>query len=362
MKVAKLVKFAQFVKDDKGKVQKIIPGEIRMDDEPIPEINDNQVLLKVLYAGVCGSDMQIYHGLHMAVTEDKLPRVMGHELSARIVKVGKNVKEYKVGEKVVVQPQVFCGECYPCKIGRFNVCEHLEVMGVHRDGFNKEYAAVDPYCLHHVPQDAPSDLLALVEPLSVGVGSIKRSHFQGANVCVVGAGTIGNCVAQAAKNLGAGKVMVTDVIQDKLDYALECGIDYAMNTSKMSLKDAIEKCYGMRKADVIVDCVASPYVFQTILDATRPSSEVVLTGNYKAPVELFIPRIQRREVTLIGHMMYVREDFEDAIRLISEGKINTSKLISQRWKFDDYQKALEFADENPSQVMKMIIKIASDED
>ncbi len=361
MKVAKLVKFAQFVKDENGRTKEIIPGEIRIDEEPIPEISDSEVLLKILYFGICGSDQQIYHGQHMSVTEDKLPRVMGHELSARIVKVGKNVTDFQVGEKVVVEPQVYCGECYPCRIGRFNVCEHLEVMGVHRDGFNCEYAAIDPKYLHHVPQDIPADLLAIVEPLAVGVGCIKRSHYKGSNICIVSGGTIGNLAAQAAKGLGAGKVLVTDLLQHKLDYALECGVDYAMNTGEMTLKEAIYKCFGDRGADVIVDCVATPPVFNTILDATRPASEIVVTGNYKVPAEIFIPRLQRREISLIGHMMYVREDYADAIRLLSEGKINTSKLISQRWDFKDYQKAMEFGDAHPSEVMKMVVKVAEDE-
>lgn len=357
MKAAKLVKFAETVRDENGRIKEIIPGAFEFTEEPIPEINDDQVLLKVLYIGVCASDQQIYHGLHKSVTEDKLPRIMGHEVSAKIEKVGANVKDFKVGEVVTVEPQVTCGECYPCQQGRFNVCEHLSVMGVHEDGFIQEYAACDAKYLHHTPEGMDPELVAIVEPLAVGVGSIKRSDFVGKNVVVVGAGTIGNCVAQAAKGLGAGKVMVTDINQEKLDYALECGIDYAVDTSKISLKDAIEQHFGVHKADVIVDCVAAPPVFQTILDAARPNSQIVITGNYKAPLTFEVPKIQRREISIIGHMMYVREDFADAIRLLAEGKINTTKLISQRWSFEQYPEAFVFADANPLKVMKMVVKV-----
>ena len=328
-------------------------------EDAIPECGPDQVLLKVLYVGVCASDQQIYHGLHKSVPAEKLPRIMGHEVSAEIVAVGSNVTGYKVGEMVVVEPQVTCGKCYPCQIGRFNVCEDLSVMGVHQDGFIREYAVCDAKLLHHTPDGMDPELAAIVEPLSVGVGSIKRSRlFRGGNVVIVGAGTIGNCAAQAAKNLGAAKVMVTDINQDKLDYAMECGMDYAINTTQITLKDAIEKYFGVRKADVIVDCVAAPPVFQTMLDASRPSSEIIVTGNYKAPVTLEMPRIQRREVEIIGHMMYVREDFADAIRLLAEGKINTRKLISQRWDFEQYRDAFIFADANPLEVMKMVVKVA----
>ena len=359
MKTAKLIKFASFERDESGKVTKINPGAFRYDDDPIPEVGDDEVLLRVLSFGICASDIQIYHGMHKSVTEDKLPRVMGHEVSCVIEKLGRNVTGFSVGEKVAVEPQVYCGKCYPCLTGRFNVCEHLEVMGVHRDGFNTEYYACDVKYLHKVPQDMSIDHITVVEPLSVGVGSIKRSRkFKGGNVVVVGAGTIGNCVAQAAKGLGAGKVMVTDINQDKLDYALECGVDYAVNTKDISLKEAIEQCYGIQKADVIVDCVAAPPVFQTILDATRPDSEIIITGNYKANVNFFLPQIQRREVNIIGHMMYVREDYQDAIRLLYDGKINTEKFISQRWEFDEYPKAFEFADSHPMDYMKMIVHVS----
>lgn len=356
MKVAKLVKFANFVKDENGRVTKIIPGEFRIEDEPIPEVGDDDVLLKTLKLGICGSDIQIYHGMHKAVTEEKLPRIMGHEAACVIAKVGKNVRDYKIGEKVAVEPQVYCGHCYPCLSGRFNVCEHLEVMGVHRDGFASEYYACDAKYLHKVPQNISDDLLALVEPLSVGVGSCHRAtKLVGGNVVVVGAGTIGNCIVQAAKGLGAGKVLVTDLVDDKLEYAKECGADFAYNTGKITLKEAVEDAFGVRKADVIIDAVANPYVFQTILDATRPNSEVIMTGNYKKPVTLDVPRIQRREVSLIGHMMYVREDYDDAINLLAEGKINTRKLISQHFSFDHYGDAFTFADEHPSDYMKMMI-------
>jgi len=333
----------------------IEPYKIQLEEVPIPEINDDQVLLKILAFGVCASDMQMYHGKHQYCA---MPVVMGHEASAVIEKAGANVTDYRVGDKATIEPQVFCGKCYPCRQNRFNVCEHLKVMGVHMDGCNCEYFAADPKYLHHVPDQLTDEQIALIEPLSVGVGSVKRSRmFQGGNVVVVGAGTIGNFVAQAAKGLGAGKVMVTDLNQDKLDYVLECGIDYAVNTEIITLKEAVEKIFGVQKADVIIDCAAVPSVFQSILDAARPNSEIILTGNYKVPVELEIPKIQRNEISLIGHMMYVREDFEDAIQLLKDGKVTISRTVSQEYDFDYYPEALDFADKNPDKVIKMIIKM-----
>lgn len=338
------------------KVAKVVePYKVEFEDRPMPTYGDDQVLLKILAFGICGSDMQIYHGMHPVA---QFPLVMGHEISAVVEEVGKNVTDYKPGDKVTIEPQLFCGECPACRAGRFNVCKDIKVMGVYTDGCNCEYFACDARYLHHVPDFLSDEQIALVEPLAVGVASVKRSHlYKGGNVVVVGAGTIGNCVAQAAKGLGAGKVLITDIIDSKLEYALECGIDYAYNTGKMTLAEAIEKAFGGEGADVIIDCAAHPAVFQSMLDAARNNSEIVITGSYKAPISFNLTRIQRSEVSIIGHFMYVREDFEDAIRLLSEGKITISKTVSQVYPFDQYPEALKFADEHPEQVMKIIVKM-----
>lgn len=329
------------------------PCRIVMEEERIPEIRETQVLLKILCFGVCGSDMQIYHGKHKAVT---MPVVMGHEMAALVVKTGDYVRQFQEGDKVTVEPQIMCGSCYPCQTGRFNVCENLKVMGVHVDGCNCEYYAVEEKYLHHIPSDMEPEKAALAEPLAVAVGCVGRSRrIQGGNVLVVGAGTIGNLVIQAAKAAGAKRILAADRNDERLQYAKICGADDTANTETVDLKTAVEVCFGVRKADVIIDCAAVPAVFKQILHAARPDSDIILTGNYKEPVDFEIPLIQRREINLLGHMMYVREDFETAIRLLYEGKIEISQTVSQRYPFSQYAKALKFADQNPEKVMKMMI-------
>jgi len=332
------------------------PYTIEFQDVEIPSITPDEVLLKVVSIGVCGSDIQMYHGLHKYMT---YPVVPGHEVGAVIEKVGANVTEFKVGQRVTVEPQITCGTCYPCSIGRFNVCEHLSVKGVHADGFAAEYMPVEPKYLHLCPDDMNFDLITLVEPLAVGVGSVKRSQYKGANIAIIGAGTIGNLVAQAAQALGAGSVLVTDFTESKLEYARKCGIQHCVNTKDIGLKKAIEDTFGERKADVIIDCAATRGSFMSALEASRPSSEIVITGNYKAPMELEIPVIQRREVSLIGHMMYVREDFADAIRFLSDGTVNADGFVTQRFDLKDFDNAFKSIDENPETVMKAVIDISA---
>lgn len=325
-------------------------------DLPVPACGDDQVLLKNLYLGVCASDQQIYHGRHKYM---RFPLVMGHEVASVVAAVGKNVTDFAVGDRVVLQPQVVCGSCYPCSTGRFNVCEHLKVIGVHMDGCACEYIAVSPWNLHKLP-DTVSDLAAaLIEPLAVGMGAAHRAgDLRGANVAVIGAGIIGNFAAQACAALGAQKVIISDVIENKLRVAEQCGL-VPVDASKTSLKDAISREFGdFRKADVIIDCAASRGSFASAMEAARKSSKVIFTGNYKDTVDFDVPVIQRSEISLIGHMMYVKEDFTESIRCLAEQSIHTDGLITQHFPLSEYHKAFEFADEHPAEVIKMMIDIA----
>lgn len=332
------------------------PYQIEIREREIPTINDDQVLLKMVYAGVCGSDLQIYHGKHKYMS---FPVVGGHEGSAVIAQVGKNVTDFQVGDRVAIEPQITCGNCRPCRMGRFNVCEHLKVMGTHVDGLMTDYYATDPKYLHHCPSDMPFEKITLVEPMAVAVGSVKRSHYQGANIAVIGAGTIGNLVAQAAVALGAAKVLLTDVLDEKLAYARSCGLPYCINTKGSSLAQVVQTVFGEEGADVIIDAAGTPATFAAALDASSPSSEIVLTANYKEPVLLEVPRIQRREVNLIGHMMYVREDYQDAIRFLYEDKVHVEGFVTQRFAMENIVAGYQFIDANPEKVMKAIIEIGN---
>lgn len=336
------------------------PFAFQNQDAPIPEINVNEALLRVNCIGICASDMQIYHGKHKFMT---FPVILGHEVAATVERTGSSVVGFAAGDMVTIEPQVFCGECFPCQSGRFNVCEKLSVIGVHRDGCAREYIALDPKYLHKVPPSMKTELIALVEPFAVGVGAVRRAAIQGiaclkgSNVVVVGAGTIGNFTAQAAKSMGADKVMITDISQKKLDIAGECGVDYCVNTGCKNLKEVIKETFGKRRADIIIDCAASVAGFKSILEAARPCSQIIMTGNYKEPVEFSVPLLQRQEISMIGHMMYLREDYKVAIELLASGKIITEKTISKVFSFDDYEKAFKYADANTDSTMKLLIKL-----
>ena len=231
------------------------PGEIIFREVPVPEVGDDQVLVKIMNIGICGSDIHVYHGKHPFT---KYPVTQGHEVSGEITGLGKNVTGFKVGQKVTIEPQVYCGHCYPCRHGKYNLCEELKVMGFQTTGTASEFFAVDASKVTPIPEEMSYEEGAMIEPLAVAVHAVKQmGDVKGMNITVIGAGPIGNLVAQTAKGMGAARVMITDVSDLRLTKAKECGIDICVNTKEKNFGEALVEAFGPDKADVIYDCAGN---------------------------------------------------------------------------------------------------------
>lgn len=231
------------------------PGVIQFREVPTPQPQPGEVLVKIVKIGVCGSDIHVYHGEHPFT---KYPITQGHEVSGEIAALGEGVTGFTVGQKVTIQPQVVCGKCWPCRHGKYNLCEELKVMGFQTTGVASHYFAVDAKKVTPLPEGMSFDEGAMIEPLAVAVHAVRQAgDVAGKDICVLGAGPIGILVAQAAKGLGARKVMVTDVSDIRLEKAKECGADVCVNTRKEDFVQAFVQCFGPDKADVIYDCRAT---------------------------------------------------------------------------------------------------------
>jgi len=333
------------------------PGQIVFENVAIPNIKDNEVLIKVMRIGICGSDIHVYHGKHPYTS---YPVIQGHEFSGKVVKTGKKVKKIKEGDKVVVQPQVVCGECYSCKHGRYNICDNLKVMGFQNEGCAKEYFKIEEAKVLKIPENMSYDEGALVEPLAVACHALRRSEIElkDKNIIILGAGTIGNLVAQTAKAKGAAKVMITDLSKFKLNLAKECGIDIALDVSKYDLKEEIVREFGIKKADLILECVGSQATINDAINNARKGSDIIVVGVYPEEVRVNMGFVQDRELRLIGTLMYKEEDYLDAINLIANNKIKTGKLITDYFEFKDYDLAYKHIEERKDKVMKVMIKLA----
>lgn len=221
------------------------PGEITFREVPVPEVKDDQVLVKIRNIGICGSDIHVYHGKHPFT---KYPVTQGHEVSGEIAEIGKNVSGFQIGQKVTIEPQVYCGHCYPCRHGKYNLCEELKVMGFQTTGTASEYFAVDASKVTPIPEDMSYEEGAMIEPLAVAVHGVKQmGDVKGMNITVIGAGPIGNLVAQTAKGMGAAKVMITDVSDLRLEKAKECGIDVCVNTLHKDFGEAMVEAFDPDK-------------------------------------------------------------------------------------------------------------------
>ena len=331
------------------------PKNIIFREIAVPEPGPDQVLVKIKKIGICGSDIHVYHGTHPYTS---YPVTQGHEVSGEIVKLGEYVKDLSVGQRITIEPQVFCGRCYPCLHGKYNLCEHLKVMGFQTTGTASEYFAVDASKVTPLPEGMSFSEGAMMEPLAVTVHAAKRfPDLKGAKTVVLGCGPIGILLAQSLKALGADKVLVTDISDTRLEIAKSVGADYAVNTLHKDFGEAMLEAYGPDKADVIYECAGSDITMEQAIQNARKGSTIVLVAVFGKRASVDLAKLNDSELDLNTSMMYRHEDFVDAIRLVNEGKILLKPLETAHFAFADYQKAYEYIDNNRETTMKIIIDV-----
>ncbi len=331
------------------------PGVIEFRETPRPIAAEGQVLVRIMRIGICGSDIHVYHGKHPFT---RYPVTQGHEVSGRIEAVGSGVKGLSVGQKVTIEPQVCCGHCYPCTHGKYNLCEELKVMGFQTTGTASEYFTVDAAKVTPLPETMSYDEGAMIEPLAVTVHAAKRfPELKGARVAILGCGPIGILLMQSCKALGAASVLVTDVSDYRLSVARSVGADYAVNTGETDMEQALRDAFGSDKADVIYDCAGSDITMGQAIRCARKGSTIVLVAVFSKLASVDLAVLNDHELELSTSMMYRHEDYVDAIRLVSEGKVQLRPLMSRHFAFRDYLKAYQYIDENREMTMKVIIDV-----
>ncbi|MCI9047080.1 MAG: alcohol dehydrogenase catalytic domain-containing protein [Hungatella sp.] len=331
------------------------PGQIIFQEVPVPEPAKGQVLIKIMKIGVCGSDIHVYHGEHPFTS---YPVTQGHEVSGEIAKLGEGVTGFEPGQKVTIQPQVVCGQCHPCRHGKYNLCEELKVMGFQTTGTASHYFAVDAAKVTPLPQDMSFDEGAMIEPLAVAVHAVKRAgDVTGQKIAVLGAGPIGILVAQTAKGMGAHSVMITDVSDIRLAKAKECGVDFTVNTKAADFGDAMTRHFGPDKADVIYDCAGNNITMGQAIRYARKGSAIILVAVFAGEARVDLAVLNDHELDLNTSMMYRNEDYLEAIRLVNKKKVALAPLVSKHFPFRDYLKAYQYIDENRESTMKVIINV-----
>lgn len=331
------------------------PGKVEFREVPIPQLKAGEVLVKIMEIGICGSDIHVYHGKHPFTS---YPVTQGHEVSGLIEKLGEGVTGLTIGQKVTIQPQVVCGQCYPCRHGKYNLCESLKVMGFQTTGVASQYFAVDAKKVTPLPETMSLEEGAMIEPLAVAVHAVRRmGDMTGKDVCVLGAGPIGILVAQAAKGMGAARVMITDISEVRLQKAAECGIDFCINTKETNFGEALLQSFGPDKADVIYDCAGNDITMGQAIQYARKGSTIILVAVFAGMAKVDLAVLNDHELDLNTSMMYRSEDYEKAIELADSGKVQLKPLISQRFPFQKYLEAYKYIDENRETTMKVLIDV-----
>lgn len=331
------------------------PKKISFREIPVPEPKEGEVLVKIMEIGICGSDIHVYHGMHPFTS---YPVTQGHEVAGEIVKLGEKVEGFSAGQKVTIEPQVTCGECYLCRHGKYNLCEGLKVMGFQTTGVASEYFAVDAGRVTLLPDEMSYDEGAMIEPLAVAVHAVNQSWgVKDKNVVVIGAGPIGNLVAQTARAKGARGVLVSDISDYRLNIAGECGIGLVVNTKNKDLGDAISECFGRDKADFIYDCAGNDISMGQAVRYARKGSQIILVAVFEKTANVDLAVLNDHELDLNTTMMYRHEDYLEAIELVKEGRIHLKRLMSNHFPFRKYTEAYEYIDANRETTMKVLIDV-----
>lgn len=329
------------------------PGKVEIREMEKPTLTEGHAVLKLLYGGICGSDLGSYKGTFLYA---KYPLIPGHEFSAEIVEVGENSYGLKPGMVVTGNPYYNCGHCYSCRRGLVNCCTDNQTLGCQRDGAFREYFSM-PVERIYDGKGIPARQLATIEPFCISYHAVKRTHVTAKDrVLVVGAGTIGHLAAMAAKMLGA-EVYVADVSQTKLEMAKEIGIaGTILNKGDEDFKKQVEEITGGDGFDVCIEAVGLPSTFMNCIDAAAFRGRVAVVGVGKQSLDFFYTIIQKKELDIYGSRNAMKDDFLELIDYVKEGKVNLDSIVSQEYSFEDAGQAFHDMATKGGELLKLMLK------
>ncbi|MDH2895044.1 galactitol-1-phosphate 5-dehydrogenase [Rahnella variigena] len=308
-------------------------GEMTVEDRPVPELKSSgDVLVRIAYSGLCGSDIpRIF-----ANSSHYYPITLGHEFSGHVVSIGEDIHDLQEGDAVACVPLLPCFECEECKKAAYSQCKHYDFIGSRREGGHAEYALVSRKNLFKLPENASLLQGAFLEPITVGLHALKLAGgCQDKEVIVIGAGTIGQLIIQAASALGAKSVTAVDINPQRLALALETGASHAFNSATLSADDIRQKTQERRFNQLIIETAGTPQTVALSLDIAGPKAQVALVGTLHKDLTLNVStfsHILRKELTLLGSWMnysapWPGSEWQQATQLFAEKRINLDALI-----------------------------------
>lgn len=333
-------------------VQIVKPNELKIIEMDKPVIDENNnVLIRMKAAGICGSDVGIYHGTNAAAT---YPRVIGHEMVGVVEEVGASVQHLKPGDRVIVDQVVNCGSCYACRHNRGNVCGNLKVRGVHIDGGYREYMAVPEKDCYLLPEELSDTDAVMIEPTTIAIQSCSRAELcEEDTLLILGCGALGSSILRIARLSGA-RIIVADMVDEKLEAALQNGADYAINISKEDIVAKAREYTDGYGPTVSIDAACTKDSLATLLELTGNAGRVITMGFSVTPTEVTQFKITSKELDVRGSRLQNKK-FQEAIDLVRSGKLDLNGSVSHCFHFTDAQAAFDFNDTRDPSIRKIVL-------
>ncbi|PJG59264.1 Zn-dependent oxidoreductase [Aeromonas cavernicola] len=327
------------------------PQQLALVARPMPEPAQGEVRIKVLRAGICGSDIHIFHGSNPFA---KYPRVIGHEFFGVIDAVGEGVLATRLGQRVVVDPVVSCGHCYPCSVGRPNVCKTLQVIGVHRDGGFSQYSCVPEGNAYELPAEIPDEEAALIEPFTIAANICEQLQPTPLDVALVyGAGPMGLTVVQALRGVyGVEKIVVTDRIPERLQMAQENGADLLVDNSVIDLPTYLAE-QGISPT-LIVDAACHPTILPQAIALASPAARIGIMGFSSDECVINQQLITSKEITIVSSRLN-RRRFPQVIQWCQDKKIQPRKLITHTYSYQQVEQAMALFEKDQKSCCKVVL-------
>ncbi len=328
------------------------PWNISCVDIQVPVPDKNEALIKISAAGICGSDIGAYRGTNGLVT---YPRIIGHELAGTVISIPEdNKKGIKPGDRVVVDPYIYCGHCYPCSIGRTNCCVDLKVLGVHVDGGMAEFFTHPADLLVKIPDGMTMVQAAMAEPLTISLHGIHRGGLKKGEHCVIiGAGPIGLVAGMVAESYGAHAILI-DIVEERLEFAKSLGIEYVINSMKSDAVSEIARITGGRMAEQVMECSGANAAIRSTLDYVSNAGRITFTGWPKKETSLPTDMITKKEIDIRGARTSAGE-FEEALELIRTKKVDMMKILTNVISPDETPATIADIEKNPGSYMKVVV-------
>lgn len=335
-------------------------GKMGFETRPIPVPKDDEVLVKLEYVGICGSDLHYYENGRIGDYIVKPPFVLGHEPGGIVVEVGKNVKHLKVGDKVALEPGKTCGRCEFCKTGNYNLCPDVVFFATPPvDGVFQEYVAHEEGLCFKLPENVDTMEGALIEPLAVGFhAAMQGGAKMGQTAVVTGSGCIGLVTMMALKALGVSEVYVVDIMDKRLDKAMELGASAIINGKEKNTVEEVMKLTDGRGCDLVIDTSGTEICVKQGMEMLVKGGTLVLVG-YSASGNMNLPTsmICDKEITVKSVFRY-RHIYPMAIKAVAEGKVNLKGIVTNIFDLDDIQNAMDKSVHDKADIVKSVVKIS----